>query len=65
VPPVIFTGGAGGRPIVTVIVWLVVAPVLSVTVAVKENVPGAVGVPEIAPLADPLRPGGSPEKVQV
>jgi hypothetical protein len=30
----------------------------SVTVAVKLDVPLAVGVPEIAPLADRLRPAG-------
>jgi hypothetical protein len=44
--------------ITTVKVAVTTAPALSLTCTVKLNVPEAVGVPEIVPLVDRLRPPG-------
>ena len=59
--PVKFKGGVVGSTALMVTAVLAVAPVLSFTVTVTEELPGALGVPEMAPvLLEMLRPFGKP-----
>src|ERR1019366_4298242 len=59
------SGGAGGSPIVTAKLLEVLAEEESFTVTMIVAAPGAVGVPEVAPAADMLRPAGSPLALKV
>src|ERR1035437_5439443 len=60
-----FSGGAEGSPMVTGKLLEVLAPEASFTVTTMVAGPGAVGVPEMAPAADMLRPAGSPLALKV
>jgi hypothetical protein len=60
--PVKLKGGVAGSAAFTVKDVLAVAPLLSFTVTVTEELPGAVGVPEMLPvLLEMLRPAGKPD----
>ena len=48
-----------GHPICSEYVWLLVSPIESVAVIVKENVFLCVGVPESTPAEESVRLGGS------
>src|SRR5690348_12220740 len=58
--PAKFSGGVAGSAIAMVNSLAVVVPAASRTVTVTLDVPGAVGVPAIAPAVDMLRPPGKP-----
>jgi hypothetical protein len=45
--------------------WGADGPVVSVTVTLKENGPASVGVPEITPVGERVRPSGKPPLVTV
>src|SRR5450759_2067890 len=60
-----FSGGVEGNPMVTGKLLEVLAPAASFTVTTMVAGPAAVGVPEIAPAADMLRPAGSPLALKV
>src|ERR1035437_5485799 len=60
-----FSGGVAGSPMVTGKLLEVLPPAASFTVTTRVAAPGAVGVPEMAPAADMLRPAGSPLALKV
>ena len=60
VMPAKFNGGVAGSAITMLNALLVLVPALSRTVTVTLDVPGAVGVPDMAPAADMVRPPGKP-----
>ena len=63
--PVTLRAGAGGSAIVTAKLFDALTPAASLTLTTMVAAPGAVGVPEIVPAADMLRPAGSPLALKV
>src|ERR1035437_818569 len=63
--PAKFSGGVGGSPMIKGKLLEVLAPAASFTVTTMVAAPAAVGVPEMAPAADMLRPAGSAVALKV